>query len=1388
MAETPQNLPTGGAKRRWRPARWLIAMLVGLGLVIGATALLLDSGAGRRFLTDRIGEVAPESGLRIRVGRIEGSIYRRATLRDVRLYDPKGEFLRAGEVRLDWHPFDFLLRNRLTIDGLDIPRATLSRLPELNETDDDKPILPDFDIVIDRLRVDRLDVGAEIAGEARTATLTGSADIRSGTARVKLDARLIDGSDRVAVDLVAAPDRADFDIDADIVASRGGVLAAMAGIDRGLTAVVRGQGDWQRWQGSLLADSDGTPLARLRLSAHDGLYGASGRLRLDLFTTGLPQRLTAGGVAVEASGRFAQRRWDGTASLVGDGLQIDTAGSVDLAQNRFGALRIDGWLRRPAVLLDGMDGQNVRLSARLDGAMAGPRFDYRLSAPWLAFGRTRLTGIEARGSGIGGAQNARIPLRLSIASVTGIGALAEGIVRNLAADGTLQWRKGVLTSDRIRVRSNGLNGRIAVTANFSSGDYLVGFDGAVPGLEIAGLGRVDLVTDLNVRRRRDGALAIGGTARANMRRLDNDFLRTLTGGLPVVTTALTLGPDGIVRFSNMRVTSPLLTLSAEGLRRADGTVQLSGRGVHRTYGPVIVTLDGPIERPRVDVRLASPLAAAGLSHVQLQLVPTAAGFDFTAKGGSMLGQFTATGQIMLPRGGTAIIDIRRLAVGGTVASGRLAVVTGGLTGQLQVAGGGIDGTIGLAVPDATQQIILALTARDATFAGPPPLSVRRGQINATILLDSRGTDVDATFQATGVRRGTLSIARIAGTARLVDGVGAVRGSIAGARGRDFTFQFAADVGRDRYRISGAGTLARQPLRLVRPAVIRRTDDGWRLDPTELTYAGGRARLSGAYGDGTTEILAALDNLPLALVDLAYPDLNLGGRVSGRLTYRDGDSAPTGDAQLRLRNFTRTGLTDGGAPLDIALNAALTANSAALRAVIERNGGTIGRMQARTAPLGDGADIVSRIVNAPLTAQLRYNGEAGTLWQLARIDSLSLSGPVTIVADATGTVNAPLIRGTVRTNGARFESFQTGTVVTDIDAFGRFDGSRLQLRNITGQTTGGGRVTGEGDFDLSATGGFGMDLRLNATNALLIERDDLVARVTGPARLFSSGNGGTITGNMILDAGRFRLGQATAADALPVLTMIERNAPADRSDLPARGTRWDLNVRVRGDDGFIVTGLGLESEWSTDVRVRGPVDDFSIIGQARMVRGDYNFAGRRFALESGTIRFTGDTVDPVLDIVAVDDIAGIDATIRVRGTGTRPDITFSSVPALPEDELLSRILFGSSITDISVTEAAQLGLALASLRSGGDLDPINAIRRATGLDRLRILPANSELGSGTSVAAGKYITRRVFVEVITDGQGYSATRAEYQVTRWLAILAAISTLNDESINVRIKRDY
>ncbi|MBY0520217.1 MAG: translocation/assembly module TamB, partial [Sphingomonas sp.] len=290
---------------------------------------------------------------------------------------------------------------------------------------------------------------------------------------------------------------------------------------------------------------------------------------------------------------------------------------------------------------------------------------------------------------------------------------------------------------------------------------------------------------------------------------------------------------------------------------------------------------------------------------------------------------------------------------------------------------------------------------------------------------------------------------------------------------------------------------------------------------------------------------------------------------------------------------------------------------------------------------------------------------------------------------------------------------------------------------------------------------------------------------------SNGQGGVIGGDMRLVRSRYRLGQAAAATAVPRLNIREINLPGGgEEDEPVGDVPWQLKLRARADDNLSVSGLGLTSIWSADLDLQGTPENPRITGRADLIRGIYEFSGRQFTIDRGTIRFEGQVpVNPAIDISANADSSGLRATIKVTGPATKPEISFTSNPALPQDELLSRLLFGASITQLSAPEALQLASAVASLQGGGNgLNPINALRRVAGLDRLRILPADTQVGRTTSVAAGKYITRKLYAEIITDGQGYSATQIEFQVTRWLSILSTVSTLGRQSANVRVSKDY
>src|SRR3546814_1691173 len=101
------------------------------------------------------------------------------------------------------------------------------------------------------------------------------------------------------------------------------------------------------------------------------------------------------------------------------------------------------------------------------------------------------------------------------------------------------------------------------------------------------------------------------------------------------------------------------------------------------------------------------------------------------------------------------------------------------------------------------------------------------------------------------------------------------------------------------------------------------------------------------------------------------------------------------------------------------------------------------------------------------------------------------------------------------------------------------------------------------------------------------------------------------------------------------------------------------------------------------------------------------------LEEGKVTFpTGDAYDPSIQLLATDTIETVTVNVNVSGRAMNPQVTFSSVPGLPQDEIVSRILFGDSITSLSPLQAVQLASSLKALRGGGGgLSPLGTLQRS-----------------------------------------------------------------------------
>jgi translocation and assembly module TamB len=1392
MAVLPPATPAPAPA--FAPPRWrrIITGLVGAPLLLAALVLAalvaglvwLDSNAGHAFLLRRLAGLELESGLSVRADAIEGSIYGRTRIRGLVVADPAGGFANAPAVVLDWRPWD-LLRKRFTAAEISADQLTITRRPRLRDTQDDR-ILPNFDIIIGRLRLQRIDLAAGVAGaRAQRLALAGGADIRAGRALVDLIATAAPGADRLTLHLDSRPDDDVFELDALIDGPRGGAIAGLAGVAGPVAARITGDGGWQRWQGRISASLEGEAIAALDLTNRAGRYGLSGSVTAGRW---LPPRLAslADPLRLEASAATGDGPAAITLSATSAALSLAGSTTVDFADEDIEAGTITLRLLRPALVDKALAGEAIIARARLAGTLAAPKADIRLTADRIGWGTYGVRDLVATGLLDAGQRPLSVPIDLKVAGVIGLPAAATPLLAGARLDGIVGWANGELTARKLVLSGRGLAATGSLAVRPGNGRWQLITDARLPSYLIDGLGAADVAGRLVVGPGPGGAL-ITGPITLKLARAENSTLARLAEGPLQLAGQLLADGTGRAAVNGLVLAAPGFALKGSA-SLAGGAITVNAGGTTRMFGPVQLAATGTLAKPAVRVELPRP--GYGLSNVVASVDGGAAGWQLAVAGGSPAGPFKATGLIVSGSGPLAI-SVDTLAIAGLNGQGRLEQTADGpFAGRIALGGGGLNGEAVLDDASGVQRIRLLGRGRVATLALATPVAVESADLDLTILLPPEGPQAKGTLALTGIERGTLWLEQVDATLAWAAGRGDARFSLKGQSDAPFALAGNVVLAGDVITIAADGNYDGRPLRLAAPATLTRVADGWRLAPATLTTGEGSATLSGLYGDRQSW-QARFDKLSLGLVSAVYPAIDLAGRLSGTLDITvDEGGAPRGIAALRVNGLSRTGVATSSRPIELGVNANLAPQGSIVKAVVVRAGAVEGRVQARLGAVPDGSEpFIDRVFQAPITAQVRYNGAAQDIWLLIGLQALDIRGDVAASIDVTGVLGDPQLSGSLRAENARVESPIIGAVVTDGRAVGRFAGSRLELTGFTAKSGPNGSITGRGNIDLSFERGFPVDLRMVVKNAVLLDRDDLDANASGSIRVATDEYGGVVSGTLTVDKGTFHIGRTAVAD-VPVLAVTERNVRAlgRRATLYAPPTRWLFNLGIKANSRLYVEGMGIQSEWQADLRLRGGATTPELLGRVQLVRGDYDFAGRRFVLTRGDIRFQGVyPPDPVIAITAENVSSSLTALLTIDGTAQRPNIHFSSVPALPEDEVLSRVLFGTSVTDLSAPEAVQLAGALSSLRGGG-FNPIGAVRKGLGLDRLRILPADVAIGRGAAVAAGRYIGRNVYVEFATDAQGYTATSIEIGLTRSLSLLSSVATLGGTSASVRWKRDY
>ncbi|MFZ2996921.1 translocation/assembly module TamB domain-containing protein [Sphingobium sp.] len=1392
-----ETVVVGDKRPMWQKvAIGVVGLIVALLVLAGGLLLGLNTQPGKKFLIKQIAALQLESGMGIEVGRIDGSIYSDMTIHDLILRDPKGVFAVSPRVHVVWKPFQYINKH-IAVSLLETPLVVLARSPQFNQTptDPNAPILPDLDIDVDRLKIGKFVLAKPVIGQKREIAIDGVTHIADGRAILSADA-IVDSGDRLQASLDAVPSQNRLSMKGTLTAPKGGVIAAMSGLTDGMTATLDGKGTWQAWDGRIVATSPKGELANIALAARDGNFTARGPVRPGLVLAGTVDRLTAPQLDVDLFAGLNERRVNIKGTLRSPALSADAQGLVDLGTSRFSALRINAALLTPGAIMEKVRGRDVRASIILDGPMATPFIDYDITAKAIAFDATGIENLKASGRAVIDADRIRIPVSATATRVTGLNAAAGGLLQNLKVKGDFAYAGGKLISDNLKIDSDRIDATAIVLADLDNALYRGALKGRVNDYKIDGVGIVNLNTDVKLVPGPKGGFGLSGRFGVKTARWENASVRDFLGGNAIASGRIGMTPQGRFTLDGLKGAAPNFTIhSGSGSYDTNGQVAFDARASSRQYGPLALTVRGTMERPQAVLRAARPNVGVQLTDVVARLNGEAAGYRLETTGGSPYGPFFANILIRSAKG-PLTIDVTRARFAGVDMAGTVQQsVAGPFTGQLSLNGSGINGAVRLAAVGKAQGVDLNATASNAKLPGDADIVIGRAIVKANMVMTDQPRIV-ADAQIANAAYGDYVVRTARAKVDYQGGRGKAQLVADGSSGVPFSIAANAALRPNLYAVALQGKAGNIPFRLANPAIIRTEPAGYRLEPATLVLPQGKVDLAGRFGD-TTAMQARFKDFDLAIVNLASPGLGIGGKATGSLDYaQKGSGFPTASTRLAITDFRRSSLTAVSDPVSMSMEGKLSSAGGDMRGLIRRGNATLGRFVATLAPPGSGASWAEQLQNAPLGGGIRYAGPADVLFSFAGLADQQLSGGLALAADFSGRLAHPRVNGIARANALTYNNETFGTRVTQMKLDGRFTNDRLDIRDFSGRA-GDGTVQASGTVGLAADSGFPMNIAVKMDRARLARSEDITSVVSGTMAITNDkANGGLIKGDLSLPETRYRFAWQGGTEIRQLQGVRRKSDGTDplAQRIAARQTAakpadWKLDIRVRADNEIYVTGMGLDSEWKTNMRVTGTTANPRVIGKLESIRGRYSFSGKQFDLEQGVITFNGPMLNPVLAIRATTRVDTVTAGIQVSGSAQQPDIAFISTPTLPQDEILSRILFGDNVANLSPMQAVQLAAALNGLRGGsGGLNPMGKLQGASGIDRIGIVGGDDTTGRGTSLAVGQHISNNIYVEVLTDSRGFTATQLEIALSKTLSILSKTGTNAGSSANLRYSKDY
>lgn len=433
--------------------------------------------------------------------------------------------------------------------------------------------------------------------------------------------------------------------------------------------------------------------------------------------------------------------------------------------------------------------------------------------------------------------------------------------------------------------------------------------------------------------------------------------------------------------------------------------------------------------------------------------------------------------------------------------------------------------------------------------------------------------------------------------------------------------------------------------------------------------------------------------------------------------------------------------------------------------------------------------------------LRVTGSAPLALANKALEPRRLSGTANFDVSVNGPPALSSLGGQITIDDGRLAAPTLAQALTDIGGQIGFQGSRA-LINIRANVEAGGQLTVRGPVELE--GQNTADVTATLRNVVLQDSELYTTSIDGTVRI----TGPTTGGARII--GRLELGQTdirvpssaiSTLGELPDVMHINPSAavrqtlakagatvngaspPVDTDAGPAL-PGYPLDIVIDAPSRIFIRGRGVDAELGGQLKIGGTSNDVTPVGRFRLQRGRIDILQQRFELSEGTATLQGDFVPFIRLVATTQTDGGTTINIIVEGPASAPDVSFESVPELPQDEVLSQLIFGRDIESISPFQAVQLASAISTLAGNGG-GAVAQLRQGIGLDDFDV--TTDEDGTA-AVRAGKYLSENVYTDVTVTSEGDTEINLNLDITNEITAKGSVDQEGETSIGVFFERDY